>query len=228
MPTPKSYQCRHIFVDGHQCGSPALLKEIFCFYHHTTRRPPRHLRSRGGFAAYTFNMPEDRHSLQHALNEVLTLIAVADIGHQRAKLLLYGLSIVSNNLTSLARHADVTHTTDRVTDMVFDQQLGPLALEPTPEIEEIPSISTIPKAMPPEPAVLLTEPEPTAPNPRHPASRTPAPPSTRLRPTAPTSATSSPTSTTPSPATAAQAFSRPAPASSKPSPPTQKNRRFPE
>ena len=53
MQTPKRFQCRHIFTDGHRCGSPTLLVEThdatlpdrthedFCYYHHTTRRPHR-------------------------------------------------------------------------------------------------------------------------------------------------------------------------------------------
>ena len=33
------FQCRHIFHDGHRCGSKCLRREDFCYYHHTTRRP---------------------------------------------------------------------------------------------------------------------------------------------------------------------------------------------
>ncbi|RSL15183.1 hypothetical protein EDE15_0661 [Edaphobacter aggregans] len=40
MTEPKRYQCRHIFTDGHSCGSPCLRHEDFCYYHHTTRRRP--------------------------------------------------------------------------------------------------------------------------------------------------------------------------------------------
>ncbi len=39
MPEPKPYQCRHLFTDGHQCGSPALRGEELCYFHHTARRP---------------------------------------------------------------------------------------------------------------------------------------------------------------------------------------------
>jgi hypothetical protein len=50
----KHYHCRHIFTDGHRCGSNSLRNEDFCFYHHNTRRPkpapdlypnPLHLRN---------------------------------------------------------------------------------------------------------------------------------------------------------------------------------------
>ena len=39
MPDPTRLQCRHIFTDGHRCGSPCLRREPFCFYHHTARPP---------------------------------------------------------------------------------------------------------------------------------------------------------------------------------------------
>ena len=29
---PKRYQCRHIFTDGHRCGSPCLRGEELCYY----------------------------------------------------------------------------------------------------------------------------------------------------------------------------------------------------
>ena len=35
----RQYQCRHIFTDGHRCGSICLRGEPFCYYHHTTRKP---------------------------------------------------------------------------------------------------------------------------------------------------------------------------------------------
>src|ERR1700716_2358259 len=38
-PDTKQYQCRHIFTDGHRCGSPCLRGEDLCYYHHTTRKP---------------------------------------------------------------------------------------------------------------------------------------------------------------------------------------------
>src|SRR5258708_38188956 len=47
--TPKRFQCRHIFTDGHRYGSACLRNEEFCYYHHTTRRPvasPKQRRSR--------------------------------------------------------------------------------------------------------------------------------------------------------------------------------------
>ncbi len=38
-PPRKPYLCRHIFVDGHQCGSRALRGQHFCYYHYAHRTP---------------------------------------------------------------------------------------------------------------------------------------------------------------------------------------------
>ena len=56
---PRRFQCRHIFTDGHRCGSPCLRGEEFCFYHpvsasgghsrpvaHQPPRPQRHTGAR--------------------------------------------------------------------------------------------------------------------------------------------------------------------------------------
>ncbi len=92
---PKRYQCRHIFTDGHRCGSPSLRREDLCYYHHTTRTPAPRTR-----AAANLQLPplEDRSAIQHALGEVLHRIATHSIDPRRAGLLLYGLQIASLNL----------------------------------------------------------------------------------------------------------------------------------
>jgi len=97
--TPKQYQCRHIFTDGHRCSSPCLRQEEFCYYHHTTRRPvanPKQRRSRR--STFHLPLPEDRSAIQASIGEVLQRIAANDIDPRRAGLLLYGLQIASLNL----------------------------------------------------------------------------------------------------------------------------------
>ena len=37
--TEARHQCRHIFTDGHRCGSVSLRNEAFCYYHHNFRQP---------------------------------------------------------------------------------------------------------------------------------------------------------------------------------------------
>src|SRR5580704_2067686 len=97
--TPKQYQCRHIFTDGHRCSSPCLRQEEFCYYHHTTRRPvgnPKQRRRR--CSTFHLPLPEDRSAIQASIGEVLQRIAANDIDPRRAGLLLYGLQIASLNL----------------------------------------------------------------------------------------------------------------------------------
>src|SRR5882724_3511921 len=97
--TPKRFQCRHIFTDGHRCGSACLHHEDFCYYHHTTRRPvanPKQRRSRR--STFHLPLPEDRSAIQASIGEVLQRIASNDIDPRRAGLLLYGLQIASLNL----------------------------------------------------------------------------------------------------------------------------------
>src|ERR1700687_3451097 len=104
--TPKQYQCRHIFTDGHRCASPCLRREEFCYYHHTTRKPvinPRQRRSRRGTS--TLPLPDARSAIQSSIGEVLQRIASNDIDPRRAGLLLYGLQIASLNLPKPEREA---------------------------------------------------------------------------------------------------------------------------
>jgi hypothetical protein len=128
MQEPKRYQCRHIFTDGHRCGSPCLRGEDLCYYHHTTRKPaqnPRTRRSRRN--TFTLPLPEDRSAIQHSIGEVLQRIAANDIDPRRAGLLLYGLQIASLNLPK--PNPKTTQTTETVDEVTTHPQLGPLAPE---------------------------------------------------------------------------------------------------
>ncbi len=123
--TPKRYQCRHIFTDGHRCGSPCLRREELCYYHHTTRRPvenPAQRRRRR--SRFDLPLPDDRGSIQLSIGEVLHRIARNEIDPKRAGLLLYGLQIASLNLP---RNAEPTRDSYPVEEVVTDPQLGTLA-----------------------------------------------------------------------------------------------------
>ena len=112
---PKRYLCRHIFTDGHRCGSICLRGEHFCYYHHTTRRPaanPKQRRSRR--ATFDLPLPEDRSAVQASIGLVLQRIAANDIDPRRASLILYGLSIAASNLPKAAPHS-ASHSRNRST-----------------------------------------------------------------------------------------------------------------
>jgi hypothetical protein len=131
--TPKQYQCRHIFTDGHRCASPCLRQEEFCYYHHTTRKPianPKQRRSRR--STFHLPLPEDRSAIQASIGEVLQRIAANDIDPRRAGLLLYGLQIASLNLP---KPQILTKTEPQtVEEITIDPTLGVLA--PRTDISE--------------------------------------------------------------------------------------------
>ena len=93
------YQCRHIFPDGHRCGSPRMRNEDRCYYHHETRGPIPDLypkrELRGTFAPLP---PTSFSDIQENLDQVLVRLASNDLDLRRAGLLLYCLQIASTNL----------------------------------------------------------------------------------------------------------------------------------
>jgi hypothetical protein len=148
----RRFQCRHIFTDGHRCGSACLSQEEFCYYHHTSRRPvenPRRRRSRQ--SQFDLPLPEDRTAIQSSIGEVLRRIAGNEIDCKRAGLLLYGLQIASINLPRASRAAERSTYTSRsryrtlrdeedipettlVEEIVIDPKLGTIA--PRAEVAE--------------------------------------------------------------------------------------------
>ena len=98
----QSFQCRHIFTDGHRCGSKALRAEEFCYYHHTTRKPALRQTTSPNCATFEVPFPEDRPSVQVAIGEVLRRLTSNTIDRKRAGLILYALQIASQNLPRLA------------------------------------------------------------------------------------------------------------------------------
>ena len=122
----KQYQCRHIFTDGHRCGSICLRGEPFCYYHHTTRKPaPR--QSLGSRASFDLPLPEDRSAIQSAIGMVLQRIASNDLDPKRAGLLLYGLQIASLNLPKFQPLAKPATELQTVEEITIDPTLGVLA-----------------------------------------------------------------------------------------------------
>jgi hypothetical protein len=162
--TPKRYQCRHIFTDGHRCGSPCLRREELCYYHHTTRRPAENpTERRARMSTFALPLPEDRSAIQHAIGEVLQRIAANAIDPKRAGLLLYGLQIASLNLP---KAPETNRTTAPVEESVTDPHLGTLA----PRTEVIPEetplsplaqiVAELQRGRPTQPEEPAPEPQP--------------------------------------------------------------------
>ena len=93
-------RCRHIKVNGTQCGSPALRSKIFCFYHQKDRPWPVECFSDIEYATGEITLPffEDAHSIQAVIRQVVQMVLQKRIERKTASLLLYALQIASSNL----------------------------------------------------------------------------------------------------------------------------------
>lgn len=100
-------RCQHLKVNGTQCGSPALRRNRFCYFHKlhqeqritlsTDRlRNDRARRSRN--LTITLPVLEDANSIQVTLMQVMRLIIAGQIDGKQAGLVLYALQTASSNL----------------------------------------------------------------------------------------------------------------------------------
>jgi hypothetical protein len=98
-------RCQHLKINGTQCGSPALRRNRFCFFHKRFQDEQIKLsasRARRGTATFVLPLLEDANSIQIALMQVMRLLLAQQIDHKTATLLLSALRTASTNL----RHAD--------------------------------------------------------------------------------------------------------------------------
>jgi len=94
-------RCQHIKINGTQCGSPALRRNRFCYFHKRwadQRIRLNSARSRSKPAAFDLPLLEDANSIQVALMQVMRLLASNQLDHKTAGLLLYALQTASVNL----------------------------------------------------------------------------------------------------------------------------------
>jgi hypothetical protein len=144
------FRCRHIFADGHRCGSPSLRKDPFCYYHHTSRRPTpaagkfRYIDSHEPF---TLPLIEDRTSAMQVASIILGRIASNDLDATRAIPIIACLRAALACLPPEPRLAPAakspTPAPDLFDDPILDQDLGPIAPitelpTPEPELEPAP------------------------------------------------------------------------------------------
>ena len=91
-------RCQHIKVNGVQCGSPALRRNRFCFFHKQYQNERIRLtadRRRRGTATFILPVLEDANSIQMAIMQIMRLILTGEIEHKTASLLLYALQTAS-------------------------------------------------------------------------------------------------------------------------------------
>lgn len=127
----KHYRCRHIFTDGHRCGSKSLRNETFCYYHHNACRPlmQRHENVVPNRKS-TFDLPafEDRTAVQSAIHLVAARLATNQLDSRRAGLLLYAMQIALQTHPRLPIAAPVPPE-DLVNDITLHPTLGHIAPE---------------------------------------------------------------------------------------------------
>jgi hypothetical protein len=93
-------RCQHLKINGTQCGSPALRRNRFCFFHKRFQDERIKLAAdrKRGVATFILPVLEDANSIQIALMQVMRLLVSQQIEHKTASLLLYALQTASTNL----------------------------------------------------------------------------------------------------------------------------------
>ena len=136
--TQKRFRCRHIHAAGHQCGSPALRHEQFCYYHHTTRRPappPDKCRHIDKHEPFLLQLIEDRASALVVASHLLSRIASNDLDIDRAGKMLYNLQIITtllppepgSNTSTAESGPEPTPKPPLVEELIHDEALGTIA-----------------------------------------------------------------------------------------------------
>jgi hypothetical protein len=94
-------RCQHLKTNGTQCGSPALRRNRFCYFHKRYQEERIRLnvdRRRRGTATFFLPVIEDANSIQMSLMQIVRLLLTGQIEHKTASLLLYALQTASTNL----------------------------------------------------------------------------------------------------------------------------------
>ncbi|MBZ5689423.1 MAG: hypothetical protein LAP86_30860, partial [Acidobacteriia bacterium] len=103
-------------TNGTQCGSPALRRNRFCYFHKRYQEERIRLnvdRRRRGTATFFLPVLEDANSIQMSLMQIVRLLLTGQIEHKTASLLLYALQTASANLR-------LTNFKPRVHEVVLD------------------------------------------------------------------------------------------------------------
>ena len=111
-------RCQHIKVNGVQCGSPALRRNRFCFFHKRFQSERIRLcadRRRRGVATFMLPVLEDANSIQMSIMQIMRLILTGQLEHKTASLLLYALQTASSNLRS-------TNFAPQMHDVILDMR----------------------------------------------------------------------------------------------------------
>jgi len=109
-------RCQHVKVNGTQCGSPALRRKRFCYFHDNYRETQARLVAEHSKVTIgNFPLLEDANSVQVAVMHVIHLLGSGKIDNKMAGLVLYALQTASSNMKR------VSFEVEKVTDVVIDQ-----------------------------------------------------------------------------------------------------------
>ena len=109
-------RCQHVKVNGTQCGSPALRRKRFCYFHDNYRQTQaRLMEQQSKISMGNFPLLEDANSVQVAVMHVIHLLGSGKIDTKVAGLMLYALQTASSNMKRVSFEAE------KVTDVVIDQ-----------------------------------------------------------------------------------------------------------
>lgn len=95
-----SPRCQYINSDGHQCGSPALRDDNYCYFHKSWRENELR-RLRGLPPCLAIPDMHDENSIEGAFTELLRLMLTDQIDDARAGQLLHALQTSAPDLDEL-------------------------------------------------------------------------------------------------------------------------------
>ena len=103
LPLPKNVpQCQHTKLSGVRCGSPAMKKRRYCYFHRQVRLlQHRHSSKYARQRPLVLPMLEDAASIQFALMEVTRAVLDDRISDKKAGLVLYALQTAALNLKQM-------------------------------------------------------------------------------------------------------------------------------
>jgi hypothetical protein len=109
-------RCQHVKVNGTQCGSPALRRRRYCFFHDHARREQAKVVAVAS-AQRRFDLPllEDANSVQVALMKVIQMLASGTVDSKTAGLILYALQTASANM------CNVDFEVEDISEIVIDR-----------------------------------------------------------------------------------------------------------
>jgi len=91
---PNVRKCTHIKVTGQQCGSPALRREFFCYFH---TRVIKGVQQRVDMQLHSMALLEDCEAIQLSIMHVVDGLVKGTLDATRARLIIQALRIAARN-----------------------------------------------------------------------------------------------------------------------------------